>query len=316
LDLSAIVGGRVRLSTRPLNLVTVLGAALETVRPDAVAKKVAVQTRLQPSTGTVKGDPERLQQVFWNLLSNAVKFTPAGGHVELSLTRVGSRAVVAVSDSGIGIRSDVLPEIFDRFRQADASIARAHGGLGLGLAIVKQLVELHGGAVAATSPGEGEGATFTVSLPLLARGAAEIERSGSDRGDSGRCDGIHALLVDDEVDGREMVAALLEQAGARITVASSAAEALAAIQRDRPHALISDLAMPGMDGYELMRRIRVLPDVNHVPAIALTAHVTPDARIRAFKAGFDAYIAKPVDRDELLAVVTRLARRDERPRPP
>jgi PAS domain S-box-containing protein len=154
LDLSAIVGGRVRLSTRSLNLVTVLGAALETIRPEAVAKKVAIQTRLQPSIGTVKGDPERLQQVFWNLLSNAVKFTPAGGHVELSLTRVGSRAVVALSDSGIGIRSDVLPVIFDRFRQADASIARAHGGLGLGLAIVKKLVELHGGTVKATSAGE------------------------------------------------------------------------------------------------------------------------------------------------------------------
>jgi CheY-like chemotaxis protein/nitrogen-specific signal transduction histidine kinase len=316
LDLSAIVGGRVRLSTRPLNLVTVLGAALETVRPEAAAKKIAVQTRLDPSIGLVVGDPERLQQVFWNLLSNAVKFTADGGHVELGLTRVGSRAVVALSDSGIGIRPDVLPVIFDRFRQADASIARAHGGLGLGLAIVKQLVELHGGTVEATSPGEGEGATFTVSLPLVAQAAAQIERSGSDSVDDGRCDGIHALLVDDEVDGREMVAALLEQSGARLTIVTSAAEALVAIQRDRPHALISDLAMPGMDGFELMRQVRAIPDVSRIPAIALTAHVTPDARIRAFKAGFDAYVAKPVDRDELLAVVTRLARRDERPRPP
>ena len=313
LDLSAIVSGRVRLSTRPINLVTVLRAAIETLRPDAEAKNVVIVPRLDPALGIVAGDPERLQQVFWNLLSNAIKFTPAGGRIEIDLTRSDGRAVVTVSDTGIGIRPDMLPVIFDRFRQADASIARAHGGLGLGLAIVKQLVELHDGTVEATSPGEGQGTTFTVALPVVLRNLQQAERAKSDAVDLGRCEGIHALLVDDEADGRDMIAHLLEQCGARVTAVASASEALAAIRSIRPHALISDLAMPGIDGYELMRRVRAIPDVRDTPAIALTAQVTAEARIKAFKAGFDAYVAKPVDRDEILAVVTRLTHRGERP---
>jgi PAS domain S-box-containing protein len=311
LDLSAIVSGRVRLSIGPVNLVTVLRGALETIRPEADAKKVVIAPRLDPAVSIVDGDAERLQQVFWNLLSNAVKFTPTEGRIELTLARSDGRPVVTVSDSGIGIRPDLLPVIFDRFRQADGSIARAHGGLGLGLAIVKQLVELHGGTVEASSPGEGLGATFTVTLPVaLENGHGEPGRS--DVADVGRFDGIHALLVDDEADGRDMVTNLLEQCGARVTAVGSAAEALAVIRGLRPHALISDLAMPGMDGYELMRRVRAISDVRDTPAIALTAHVTADARINAFKAGFDAYVAKPVDRDEILAVVSRLASRRSR----
>jgi PAS domain S-box-containing protein len=309
LDLSAIVSGRLRLSTRPANLVTVLGAALETVRPEAAAKKIVIAADLDPSVGALNGDPERLQQVFWNLLSNAVKFTPQGGRIDLALARSDAHATVTLSDSGIGIRSDLLPVVFDRFRQADTTIARAHGGLGLGLAIVKQLVELHGGTVAVASPGEGQGATFTVRLPVAARPAPPADRAESDAADGGRFDGLHALLVDDEADGREMVRRLLEQCGARVTAVSSGSEALMAIRRLRPQTLISDLAMPGMDGYELMRQVRAIPDVRDTPAIALTAHVTADARIKAFKAGFDAYVAKPVDRDEILAVVTRLVHR-------
>jgi PAS domain S-box-containing protein len=312
LDLSAIVSGRVRLSVRPINLVTVLRAALETIRPDADAKQIAIVPHLDPTVGIVNGDSERLQQVFWNLVSNAVKFTPMGGRIEITLERSEGRAAVSVSDTGIGIRPDLLPVIFDRFRQADSSIARAHGGLGLGLAIVKQLVELHGGSVEVTSSGEGRGATFTVALPVALRNQPPVERAELAAADVGRCDGIHALLVDDEADGRDMIAQLLEQCGARVTAVASAPEALSAIRHIRPHALISDLAMPGMDGYELMRQVRAIPDVRHTPAIALTAHVTADARVKAFKAGFDAYVAKPVDRDEILAVVTRLAHRGDR----
>jgi PAS domain S-box-containing protein len=312
LDLSAIVSGRVRLNLRPINLATVLRAALETIRPEAETKKIVIAASLDPTVGIVQGDPERLQQVFWNLLSNAVKFTAMGGRIEVDLARSNGRVQVTVSDSGIGIRPDLLPVIFDRFRQADASVARAHGGLGLGLAIVKQLVELHDGSVEVTSPGEGQGTTFTVSLPVAFRNVPHVERSGSDAADIERFAGIHALLVDDEPDGRDMIARMLEQCGARVTAVGSASEALSAIQRIRPHALISDLAMPGMDGYELMRQVRAMPDVRDTPAIALTAHVTADARIKAFKAGFDAYVAKPVDRDEMLAVMTRLGHRRER----
>jgi len=242
--------------------------------------------------------------------------SPSGLYVNARVTVVSvpSRSwVVTVSDTGIGIRSDMLPVIFDRFRQADASIARAHGGLGLGLAIVKQLVELHDGTVEATSPGEGRGTTFTVALPVVLRNMKQVARAKSDAVDLGRCEGIHALLVDDEADGRDMIAHLLEQCGARVTAVASASEALTAIRRIRPHALISDLAMPGIDGYELMRQVRAIPDVRDTPAIALTAQVTAEARIKAFKAGFDAYVAKPVDRDEILAVVTRLTHRGERP---
>jgi CheY-like chemotaxis protein len=272
--------------------------------------------RLDPLVGAVQGDPERLQQVFWNLLTNAVKFTARGGRVDLRLAQTRSHAQVTVSDTGIGIRPDVLRVIFERFRQADSSIARAHGGLGLGLAIVKQIVELHGGTVAAASPGEGRGATFTVSLPLTRQGAKEGDEPSVLAPDDGRrCDGIHALLVDDEEDGRNMVAILLQQSGARVTTVSSAPEALAGIQSIRPHILISDLAMPGMDGFELMRQVRALPDVGRTPAIALTAHVSADTRVGTFKAGFDAYVVKPVDRAELLAVVARLARRADSERP-
>ncbi len=224
LDLSAIVSGRLRLGSGPVNLETVLGAALETIRPEAEAKEVAIRARLAPLEGTVLGDSERLQQVFWNLLSNAVKFTARGGAVDLRLERVDSSAVVTVSDTGIGIRSDVLPVIFERFRQADGSIARAHGGLGLGLAIVKELVELHGGTVEAASPGEGRGAVFTVTLPLT----RQRERPGSEPATApvhiGRCEGIHVFLVDDEEDGRGMVAMFLEQGGARVTAVASASK--------------------------------------------------------------------------------------------
>jgi PAS domain S-box-containing protein len=309
LDLTRIMGGRLRLNTRPVDLVAILAAALETARPAADAKQIVLRTEFDPTVGTVNGDPERLQQVFWNLLSNAVKFTPRLGRVEVRLERTRSRAVVKVVDNGIGIRSDVMPFIFDRFRQADSSIARAHGGLGLGLAIVRQLVELHGGTVEATSPGEGQGSTFTVSLPVAPLREPQRGDWATAAGDLARCDGIYTLLVDDEVDGRELMTILLERCGGEVTAVESAAEALAAIGRRRPDVLVSDLAMPGVDGYELIRRVRALPGGASIPAIALTAHASADARVQAFRAGFDTYVAKPVDPAEFVAAVSRLARR-------
>jgi PAS domain S-box-containing protein len=310
LDVSALMGGRVQLNAGPVDLGKILKAALETVRPEAEAKGVAIRARFDPIVGAVHGDPERLQQVFWNLLSNAIKFTARQGRVDLMLERVDSRAVVTVADTGIGIRPDVLPVIFERFRQADRSITRAHGGLGLGLAIVKQLSELHGGTVEGASPGEGHGATFTVTLPLTSPPSREHADTSRERSDFlHQCDGIDVLLVDDEPDGRDLVKVFLEQSGARVTAVASADEALAALRDSRPALLISDLAMPGTDGYELMRRVRALPGLPRVPSVALTAHASADVRRRVFKAEFDAYLTKPLDRAELIAAVVRLARR-------
>ena len=307
LDVSAIMGGRLQLNACPMTLATTLGAVLENIRPEAEAKEIAIRARFDPLVGMVHGDAERLQQVFWNLLSNAIKFTGRQGRVDVTLERVDSRAVVTVSDTGIGIRPDVLPVIFERFRQADRSITRAHGGLGLGLAIVKQLVELHGGTVTAASPGEGQGAAFTVTIPLTLRSRPDDEAAELVLGSIDRCQGVRVLLVDDEADGRDLVTVFLEQSGARVTAVRSAGEALAAIRRSTPELLISDLAMPGTDGYTLMRQVRALP-VARIPSVALTAHASADVRIKSFQAGFDAYLTKPVDRTELIAAVVRLAR--------
>lgn len=309
LDLSSILGGRLRLNTRSVDLVAVLAAALETVRPAATSKDLTLQTHFDPSGGPVIGDPGRLQQVFANLLSNAVKFTPQHGRVDVRLERKQSRALVTVTDTGIGIRQDLLPVVFDRYRQADTSITRAHGGLGLGLAIVRELVALHGGTVDATSPGEGQGATFAVSLPV-----APLRRTGSATlpslgGDLARCDGVRTLIVDDELDARELLTVLLERCGASVTAVDSATAALSAVEGYTPDVLVSDIAMPGIDGYELVRRLRALPGWGTIPAIALTAHASADARVQAFRAGFDTYLAKPIDPAELAAAVSRLARR-------
>jgi PAS domain S-box-containing protein len=315
LDLSSIISGRFRLNPRPVDLVAVLTAALESVRPAVQAKRLRIETWFDPSVGAVAGDPGRLEQIFWNLLSNAVKFTPNGGTIRLRLEAMPSRAVVTVSDTGIGIAPGILPLIFERFRQGDSSITRAHGGLGLGLAIVRQLVELHGGSVEAASPGEGLGATFKVSLPILAVRGFERPDPGGRSEPLARCDGISVLVVDDDPDGRELIALLLRDSGAEVTVAGSATEALRALDRARPAVLISDLAMPEVDGYELIRRVRSAPGGGSIAALALTAHASAEARAKAFMAGFDTYVAKPVDPGELIAAVVRLGRRALTPPP-
>jgi len=269
---------------------------------------------------SVSGDPVRLQQVVWNLLSNAVKFTPRGGRVQVRLERVNSHIEVCVSDTGAGIAPEFLPHVFDRFRQADMGTTRHHGGLGLGLAIVRHLVELHGGTVRAESPGEGQGATFTVLLPVApvyTPEAAETRVHPAARETlpafecPDRLDGLRVLVVDDEQDTREMLRAGLGHCGAVVTTAGSAAEALAEIRESPPDVLISDIGMPDEDGYQLVRKIRARPAEagGRVPAIALTAYARTEDRLQALRAGYHMHVPKPVELAELVAVVSSLVRR-------
>ncbi|HEX8352993.1 MAG TPA: ATP-binding protein [Pyrinomonadaceae bacterium] len=266
-----------------------------------------------------------MQQVAWNLLSNAVKFTPHGGSVRVALRRAGGYAEVTVSDSGRGIAPEFLPHVFDRFRQADGGITREHGGLGLGLAIARHLVELHGGTISAESEGEGRGATFRFSLPLLEtrraeRGTPDEKEGGGAAGrpspaarHSSLLEGLHVLVVEDDRDSRELIAAVLGRSGARVTEAASAAEAFAAVTRLRPDVLVADIGMPGEDGYSLIARVRALGAAagGGLPAAALTAYARSDDRARALAAGFQTHIAKPVEPAALTAAVARLAGRRE-----
>jgi PAS domain S-box-containing protein len=322
LDMSRIISGKVRLDVQRLSLEPVLRAAVETVTPAADAKGVRIQAVLDPLAGPVSGDPNRLQQVFWNLLTNAIKFTPKGGGVQLVLERVNSQLEVSVIDSGEGIRPEFLPHVFDRFRQADPSTTRRHGGLGLGLSLVKQLVELHGGTVRAKSAGVGQGSTFTVSLPLTVvhpeREAEALRRHPQVAATTTfademcvQIDGLKVLVVDDEADARTLLRRLLEDCGAIVTTAASAAEALERLVVERPDVLISDIGMPGEDGYSLIRRVRALGPENsgNIPAVALTAYAGSEDRTRSILAGFQMHIAKPVEPTELLAVVASVAGR-------
>ena len=305
LDLSRIIAGKVRLDLRVVDLGPVLLSAIETARPAAQAKDIHIASSLDSGTGIVMGDSGRLQQVFWNLLSNAVKFTPRGGHVEVNLARVDSHVQIQVSDNGAGIAKEMLSAIFDRFRQADATTSRTHGGLGLGLAIVRNLVELQGGTVSAFSAGAGQGATFTVTLPLVPIRIIKPE-AASDQVrpyEGPRCDGIRVLIVDDEADGRELVGRFLDAAGATVQAAGSAAEALAVLDKETFDVIVSDLAMPGEDGLALVGAVRTRGI--RTPMVALTAHAGAQMRIRALMAGFSTYIAKPVEPAELTAVIVQ-----------
>ena len=315
LDVSRIVSGKLHLEVRPLELASTIAAALDTVRPSADAKGVVLVSTLEPAAMPVSGDPDRLQQVVWNLLANAIKFTPRGGRVELRLRRANTHAEVVVEDTGPGIPRTFLPHVFERFRQADGSSTRAHGGLGLGLAIVRHLVEAHGGTVRADNAAEGTGSVFTVRLPIMGHEppmlAAAPEAPGLTLQRSQDLEGLRVLVVDDEADTRDMVCAILRSQGAQVEVASSAADALAALPDARPHILVSDVEMPGQDGYELIRKVRGPPAEagGKVPAAALTAYARPEDRMRALMAGFQIHVPKPVQPAELVAVVASLAGR-------
>jgi PAS domain S-box-containing protein len=320
LDVSRIVAGKLRIDVRPVDPNSFIEAAVEAVRPAAEAKGVRLQKVLDTGVVTVSGDPVRLQQIVWNLLSNAIKFTPRGGRVQVRLERVNSHVEVAVSDTGAGIPAGFLPHVFDRFRQADQKTTRQHGGMGLGLAIVRHLVELHGGTVKAESLGEGHGATFTVLLPVAPVYHAEEEGARVHPAARetlpkfelfDRLDGLKILVVDDEPDTREMLKAGLGQCGAEVAAAASTAEALEAIEKSAPDLLISDIGMPGEDGYELIRRVRELPAEagGRLPAIALTAYARVEDRMHALRVGYQMHVPKPVELAELAAVAASLVRR-------
>ena len=314
LDVSRIVSGKLMLELREMSLAAAIASAVETVAPLARSKGVELSTRLQGDLPPIAGDPARLQQVVWNLLLNAIKFTPEGGRIRLTLDLVDGEARLVVADTGIGIRPEFLGSLFERFRQADPSASRRHGGLGLGLAIVKHLVEEHGGTISAASEGEGRGATFLVRLPIASR--LTPREAAPDTGVEGRASvvpearlsGVRVLLVEDDADTRELLERLLRECGARVTAVASGAEALEALGRSAPDILVSDIGLPGMDGCELIRRVRALPPTRNgvIPAIAVTAFARPEDRARVLLAGYQAHVAKPVDAAELTASLANL----------
>ena len=319
LDISRIVSGKIRLNVQAVELPDIVRDAIDAVTPAADAKNVRIERVLDPRASPISGDPERLQQILWNLLSNAVKFTNKGGKVQVRLERVNSHVEVAVSDTGIGIASEFLPHVFERFRQADAGIARERGGLGLGLSIARQLTEMHGGTIEAASGGIGQGATFRVKLPLMIvhplreetervhpRGAVATRTfPRNDLRD------VHVLAVDDDADALALVSELLEAAGARVTRATTAADALERLNADVPHVLVADLGMPKVDGFQLLEQVRRHSNasVRRLPAAALTAYARSEDRVKALRAGFHIHLAKPIDPAELVATIAALAKR-------
>jgi PAS domain S-box-containing protein len=319
LDISRIVSGKIRLNVQSVDLPTVVRNAIDAVSPAGDAKGVRIEPVLDPDAAPISGDPERLQQILWNVLANAVKFTAKGGRVQVRLERVNSHVEVSVSDTGIGISAEFLPHVFERFRQADAGIARERGGLGLGLAIARQLTEMHGGTIEASSGGLGQGSTFRVRLPLMivhpAPGGAERVHPRAPLGtrilSAGDLRGVHVLAVDDDADALSLVAELLEASGARVSTARSAAEALERLSAAAPHVLVADLGMPSVDGFQLIEQIRrhANPAVRGLPAAALTAYARSDDRIKALRAGFQIHLAKPIDPAELVTTIAALARR-------
>ncbi|MEH1888646.1 MAG: ATP-binding protein [Nostoc sp.] len=319
LDVSRIIRGTLHLNTHQVKLVPVVEAAIDTVRPAAEAKEISIECKFDPELGVVVGDTNRLQQVVWNLLSNAVKFTSKGGKVDVQLEQIESYVQIRVSDTGAGIAAEFLPHVFERFRQADSSSTRSHGGLGLGLAIVRHLVELHGGTVFAESLGIGQGATFIVNLPMKAvyveANTAEALSSYMDAQQTNnylpRLDDLRVLIVDDEADARHLLTTILGQYGAQVIAAASAYEALLALQQFHPHILVSDIGMPQEDGYTLIRQVRALPkdQGGRIPAVALTAYARAEDRTQALLAGFQLHVPKPVNAGELAAAVANLTGR-------
>ncbi len=326
LDVSRIITGKLRLELKPVELPRIIDAALDSVRPAADAKGIRIRLTLDRAAGPLVGDPDRLQQVIWNLLSNAIKFTPQDGSVEVRLGQRGGQAEIAVQDTGAGIRPDFVPYVFDRFRQAESSTTRQYGGLGLGLSIVRNMVELHGGTVTVESPGEGQGSTFTVCLPIRlgveggmmdgmpATLTERRQRPAEDVPDmvgSKILTGLHVLVMDDEADTRDLLVTALEQCGARVTAVPNVPDALASLDRVLPDVLLSDIGVPGEDGYSLIRKLRARSAElgGNVPAAALTAYARSEDRIRALSAGFQAHLAKPIDPAEVVATIAALAGR-------
>ncbi len=320
LDVSRIITGKLQIEARTLDLGTVVNAAVDAVQPTLEAKQIQVNTAIENDGCFVAGDANRLQQVFWNLLSNAGKFTPEGGRVEVAVQRVDANVRVSVNDSGVGITPEFLPYIFDRFRQADGSTTRLHGGLGLGLSIVKHLIQLHNGTVSVQSAGKDRGARFTVTLPLAARpepvdpqDPANVGYAGNGfpLSFSGLFKGLRILVVDDEADSRDLVAAIVTRCGGDVKCCESAAEALKTFKEWKPNLLVSDIGMPNEDGYALIAKLRKLKLklAKEIPAIALTAYATDDDRQRALSAGFQKHVAKPIELDSLVHSIADAAGR-------
>ncbi len=321
LDVSRVAMGKMRLQIQPLDPRTVIEQALDAIRPAAEARRITVHADLARGAGVVIGDAARLQQVVWNLLTNAVKFTEPGGEVEVVLRRSGTDVEIIVHDTGRGITPELLPFVFDRFRQADSSSTRAHSGLGLGLALVKHLVELHGGTVAAHSDGEGKGATFTIRLPVTSAALDEGGQAVPSRRPAAtildaparatRLDGLRVLVVDDDVDALELATAVLVNGGAVVRTCGSATEALQLVQAWRPDVLVSDIEMPGEDGYTLIGKVRALDGERggRTPAVALTAYGRPQDRVQSLAAGYDMHVPKPIDPGELTTIIAGVAGR-------
>ena len=323
LDVSRIVTGKMRLDVRPVDLKAVVEAALDAVRPAAEAKGLRLQAVLDPHALGITGDPHRLQQVVWNLLINAVKFTPREGRIQVQLQRVNSHVEITVTDTGQGITADVLPHVFERFQQADSTSTRQHSGLGLGLALVRHLVELHGGTVSAKSPGPGGGATFTIRLPVAIAKPEEAEEGRAGRARvhptassalatvQPSVHGVRVVVVDDDRDGLHLAATILVNSGAEVRMCTSVGEAVEAVRSWRPDVLISDIEMPGEDGYSLIRRVRTFDDLAlaRIPSIALTAYGRVEDRLRTLSAGYSMHLPKPVDPNELVVAVGSLAAR-------
>ncbi len=316
LDVSRVIAGKFRLEPKPADLVTIARDAIEVVRPSATAKRLNLTFSSTNEVCLLMADPERLQQAAWNILSNAIKFTEPGGRIDVHVAQMGGRVEIAVADTGKGIDPEFLPHVFEQFRQADSTTTRRVGGLGLGMALVRHIVELHGGSVMATSPGIGMGSTFTIKLPVRAlippsNGDSPppppLKRSDPPVAD--RLRGVRILLVDDEIDGRDVVATVLLAQGAEVEMASSAVEGFAMFRRFHPDVVVSDIGMPDEDGYSFIRRIRSLPAAQggRIPSLALTAFATEEDRMRALDAGFTSHVGKPVDPGTLVSALARLS---------
>lgn len=318
LEMSSIISGKVRLDMQRLDIASLVEAAVESVKPTAHAKSIILQKKIDRRVSPVLGDSNRLQQVLWNLLSNAIKFTSKGGKIEITVEQIGSYAEIRIDDSGLGILPEFMPYVFDRFRQADSSLTRQYGGLGLGLAIVKQLVELHGGIVRAESAGAGKGASFTVNLPLVTaidhikNDALSIKRDPSDE-ENFSLSGVKVLVLDDEPDARELIKHILIRAHASVTAAATAREGLALLGTEKPDVIVSDIGMPEKNGYQFIREVRNLSTENggQTPAIALTAFARTEDQISAVNAGYQEYLTKPVEPQQLVAVIGKLLKREE-----